>query len=135
MVYELLTHSTGMALGVAGLASMGYGSLSMANNRPEEDESGLVKTGAYGLNRHPQYLGYRLISLGAFALYPSMESLALSIITFGLTERTARIEEKKMMETFGEEYAEYMKNVPRWFPYKKIKSGLKSAIKRVRDSA
>jgi protein-S-isoprenylcysteine O-methyltransferase Ste14 len=80
-------------------------------------------------------LGYRLASLGIIALYPSIESVAVSTVTFGLTEMNARFEEKDMLALFGDEYMAYKERVPRWIPYSnKLQAYVNKALDKVKDS-
>jgi protein-S-isoprenylcysteine O-methyltransferase Ste14 len=76
----------------------------------------LVKTGIYGHVRHPQYLGFLLLTLGINFLWTMFSTLILWPILVLLYYRLAKEEEKGMGEKFGEEYQEYKKTVPMFIP-------------------
>jgi protein-S-isoprenylcysteine O-methyltransferase Ste14 len=72
----------------------------------------LVDKGIYRLIRHPQYLGFMILSIGMafyFQLDMTIVISALTIIflAFGIKE-----EEKLLVDQFGDEYQEYKKRVP-----------------------
>ncbi|MFX1415421.1 MAG: methyltransferase [Promethearchaeota archaeon] len=76
----------------------------------------LITTGPYEKVRHPMYTVLALFSFGI-----SLVTANALIITFAVLLMIGfpfwvRIEEKKMIETFGEEYIEYMKRTGRFFP-------------------
>jgi len=74
----------------------------------------LEKTGIYGIVRHPLYLAGIII----FTFEPNItrNRLTMSILADGYFIFGAFIEEKRLIKTFGDEYIEYMKQVPRFFP-------------------
>src|SRR3972149_2333564 len=80
----------------------------------EKDQ--LVTTGIYGHVRHPQYLGFLLITLGINVLWVTISTLLLWPILTVLYFRLAKEEEKGMLERFGEEYREYKDKVPMFIP-------------------
>jgi protein-S-isoprenylcysteine O-methyltransferase Ste14 len=76
----------------------------------------LITTGPYEKVRHPMYTVLAMFSVGM-----ALVTANLLIILFGVLLMMgfpfwARIEEKKMIETFGDEYIEYMKRTGRFFP-------------------
>ncbi|MFW9802686.1 MAG: methyltransferase [Candidatus Thorarchaeota archaeon] len=76
----------------------------------------LITTGPYEKVRHPMYTVLILFFFGL-----SLVSANLIVIVFAVLLMLAfpfwvRIEEEKMIETFGEEYIEYMKRTGRFFP-------------------
>jgi protein-S-isoprenylcysteine O-methyltransferase Ste14 len=76
----------------------------------------LVKTGIYSHVRHPQYLGFLLITLGMNVLWVTLSTLALWPVLAFLYYRLAKEEDKRMEEQFGEEFIQYKKKVPRFMP-------------------
>ena len=76
----------------------------------------LVTTGIYAHTRHPQYLGFLLITGGIDFLWPTFSTLLMWPLLVFLYYRLAKEEEGKMEEKFGEEYREYKKSVPRFLP-------------------
>jgi protein-S-isoprenylcysteine O-methyltransferase Ste14 len=76
----------------------------------------LITTGIYGHVRHPQYLGFLLLTLGINFLWTTFSTLILWPVLALLYYRLAREEEKGMEEKFGEEYREYKRVVPMFIP-------------------
>jgi protein-S-isoprenylcysteine O-methyltransferase Ste14 len=77
----------------------------------------LVTTGIYGRVRHPQYLGFLLLTLGINFLWPTFSTLILWPILALLYYRLAREEEKEIEKKFGEDYREYKNTVPMFIPH------------------
>jgi protein-S-isoprenylcysteine O-methyltransferase Ste14 len=76
----------------------------------------LVTTGIYRYIRHPQYLGFLLITLGMNVWWLTFITLALWPVLVVVYYRLAKIEEKDAEAEFGEEYREYKRRVPGWIP-------------------
>ncbi len=76
----------------------------------------LVTTGIYGHVRHPQYLGFLLLTLGMNVQWITILTLMLWPILVILYYRLAKEEEKEMGERFGEEYRKYKRKVPMLIP-------------------
>jgi len=79
-------------------------------------KNALVKTGIYAHVRHPQYLGFLLLTLGINFLWTTFSTLILWPILALLYYRLAKEEEKDLEEKFGEEYREYKRGVPMFIP-------------------
>jgi protein-S-isoprenylcysteine O-methyltransferase Ste14 len=77
----------------------------------------LVTTGIYAHVRHPQYLGFLLLTLGINFLWTTFSTLILWPILALLYHRLAKEEEKDMEAKFGEEYREYKNKVPMFIPH------------------
>jgi len=111
----------------------------------------LVVTGAFAYVRNPLYVGNILLYLGigimSMALFPYLQIVAL--IFFYIQYKFIIDEEEKYLEkTFGAQYDDYKKNVPRLIPrftaYKnpnieqpeyQIKKGLKSETRTLQAFA
>jgi protein-S-isoprenylcysteine O-methyltransferase Ste14 len=76
----------------------------------------LVTTGIYGHVRHPQYLGFLLLTLGMNILWVTISTLLLWPILAILYYRLAKKEDKELEERFGEEYRKYERAVPMLMP-------------------
>ena len=76
----------------------------------------LVNKGIYGKIRHPQYLGFLLITLGMNILWVTFSTLILWPVLAFLYYRLAKEEDKQMAERFGEEFIRYKNNVPMFIP-------------------
>ncbi|MCZ6759530.1 MAG: isoprenylcysteine carboxylmethyltransferase family protein [Gemmatimonadetes bacterium] len=79
-------------------------------------EHSLVTYGPYRWVRHPMY-SIALLFFAGFSLLSANWFIGLTVIV-GLSILVARtsIEERKLIEEFGDEYREYMKRTGRFFP-------------------
>lgn len=75
----------------------------------------LVTTGVFAFSRNPMYLGLLLFLFG-FALQFNVIGGIPLLVLFVLYTHTFQIlpEERAMLEIFGNEYRDYMKQVRRW---------------------
>lgn len=74
----------------------------------------LVTTGVYGIVRHPLYVAGIIIF--TFSPVITVNGLTITVLAdlyflFGMF-----IEERRFLRIFGDQYREYMKRVPRFFP-------------------
>ena len=76
----------------------------------------LITTGIYSYVRHPQYLGFLLITLGMNVLWVTFSTLALWPVLAFLYYRLAKEEDNQNEEKFGEEFMKYKNDVPMFFP-------------------
>jgi protein-S-isoprenylcysteine O-methyltransferase Ste14 len=76
----------------------------------------LITTGIYAQLRHPQYLGFLLITLGMNVLWVTFSTLILWPILVLLYCQLAKDEDKQMEKKFGEQFTEYKNNVPMFIP-------------------
>lgn len=80
-------------------------------------EGHLANTGPYALMRHPQYTGIFLALFGEGVVHwPTVFSLAAFPIIVIAYVLLARKEEREMLEQFGEEYRQYQRRVPMFWP-------------------
>ena len=86
----------------------------------KEHENKLVMTGFYHVVRHPLYL----FSIITFWLFPCMTDLTLAFILAGTLNFLLGLilEERKLVETFGDRYAQYRREVPALIPFTKRKT-------------
>jgi protein-S-isoprenylcysteine O-methyltransferase Ste14 len=82
-----------------------------------ENTSRLVKSGIYGIIRHPLYLSVFLLGTGVMLKDLGSFQILLGIVNFLAIILTARIEEKEMITRFGDEYKIYMKNTKMFIPF------------------
>jgi protein-S-isoprenylcysteine O-methyltransferase Ste14 len=81
-----------------------------------EPDHQLCTVGPYGLVRHPIYLAYNLLSLGAVVWVPTpLVILGAALIIIGGDLR-ARAEERILVQKFGEQYRTYLSRVSRVIP-------------------
>ncbi|HEY9357061.1 MAG TPA: isoprenylcysteine carboxylmethyltransferase family protein [Arthrobacter sp.] len=101
----------GVGLNVWGLAERRRRSPGpFALERPEE----LVVTGPYAFTRHPMYVGWWLIQLGAGVMAGSSWVLVMLPAELLVEHRFVLGEEVMLAELFGPSYREYAQKVPRY---------------------
>jgi protein-S-isoprenylcysteine O-methyltransferase Ste14 len=82
---------------------------------PEESE--VQNNKIYSVLRHPAYGSLFLIGLsGVFLIFSIYSFIFYSIFVIGFTLFVANVEEKELVERFGDSYKDYMKRIPRFFP-------------------
>lgn len=74
----------------------------------------VVDSGLYAITRHPQYLGYMLLACGFALLSQHWAAFLLAIISTSLFYIQAVQEERYCLTRFGEQYAQYLRRVPRF---------------------
>jgi protein-S-isoprenylcysteine O-methyltransferase Ste14 len=74
----------------------------------------LTTTGIFRYSRNPIYVAFfiPLASISVFSLAAAIASMAIYVHAMNLT--VIRKEERELLATFGEEYAQYLKTAPRW---------------------
>ncbi|MCC5447178.1 methyltransferase family protein [Candidatus Nanobsidianus stetteri] len=78
----------------------------------------IVKDGIYKYIRHPGYLGEIIIFFGlGFVTYSLLGILGAFIVSLMVYVGEVIPEEKYMLQKFGKEYEEYMKETFRFIPY------------------
>jgi protein-S-isoprenylcysteine O-methyltransferase Ste14 len=94
----------------------------------------LVVAGVYRYVRNPMILGVLIILVGEALLFASYWIAALSLLFFGInTVYFIFSEEPGLVKRFGQEYREYMQNVPRWLPRRRPWRPSESEISRLRN--
>lgn len=82
----------------------------------QRNEPAVIKKGVFRVVRHPVYLGEILLYLGMLMLSISLAAAAVWVMAVGFFHYIARYEEKLLLARFGDEYAQYMRDVPMWVP-------------------
>ena len=82
-----------------------------------KSEQSLVRSGPYRFIRHPAYAGFLLMALGLCLGYSSLTGLGavLALLVPGLVYRM-RVEEKLLVQHFGDAYREYRRTTRRLIP-------------------
>ena len=80
----------------------------------------MVTGGIYRFVRHPQYVGFTLSILGFLIQWPTIITLVMAPVLLVMYGRLAKKEEQAMIEAFGDRYLQYKKEVPAFFPRKRI---------------
>jgi len=81
-----------------------------------KSEGKLVTHGIYAYIRHPQYTRIFIITLAFMIQWPTLATLILWPFVIAMYIRLAKHEEKDVMQQFPEQYREYMKRTPMFFP-------------------
>ena len=76
----------------------------------------LVTTGPYTRTRHPMYTGFNVFSLSMAVVSSNLLLLLFAVLIAVPFPWLAREEERMLIETFGDEYREYMRRTGRFFP-------------------
>ncbi len=80
-------------------------------------EMNLTRTGPYAFIRNPIYISNTLMSVGLTLVSRVWWMIPITIIWCALVfSIVVREEESRIIKVFGQPYADYLKEVPRWFP-------------------
>jgi protein-S-isoprenylcysteine O-methyltransferase Ste14 len=78
----------------------------------------LVTTGIYRQVRHPVYLSYVLLLVGSCTMLQSFVSLVASVVSCTIwLENRINIEEKMLIEKFGDRYQAYQRKTKKIIPF------------------
>lgn len=66
--------------------------------------------------RHPLYLSSILLLIGVMVFWPSDVIITACLVLIAYTFIGARLEERKLINQFGKEYTDYIKEVPALIP-------------------
>ena len=110
----------GIVATAAGLAFAIWARFHLAGNWSAtitlKQDHTLVRSGPYGLVRHPIYAGLWLASLGSTITIGQWRGLiALGLVTI-VVLRKASLEERLLREGFGDDYERYSQDVPALIP-------------------
>ena len=82
-----------------------------------KEDHKLIKTGPYKRVRHPMYTHFWLLIISQGLILDNWIILSCGILSWSILYfLRVRKEEEMMIEEFGEEYIEYIKNTGRLFP-------------------
>ncbi len=76
----------------------------------------VIRKSVFGIVRHPVYLSEILFYLGLLMLSISLAASAVWVIAIWFLHTISRYEERLLLARFGEEYEQYMREVPMWVP-------------------
>ncbi|MDI3314092.1 MAG: isoprenylcysteine carboxylmethyltransferase family protein [Mycobacterium sp.] len=74
----------------------------------------LVTTGIFAVSRNPIYVGFVLVLIGQFLVFPNWIPLVYLVAASWLIHRQVLREEEFMRRHYGQQYAEYCKRVRRY---------------------
>lgn len=111
--FGLVVFAAGVVLRIVPMLKLGKRFASVV---AVQEGHALETGGIYGLVRHPSYLGIFLMDVGFAGVYRSWLAVALLPMVFWMFARRMAVEEKFMIEQFGESYRTYMARVPKLIP-------------------
>lgn len=83
-------------------------------------EHELVRSGAFGIVRHPIYTSMLCVLLGTGLLLATLPLMVLGVAVFlAGTEIRVRVEDRLLAERFGESFQDYRRSVPSYLPFVK----------------
>ena len=109
----IVLHSwTAKLLGIK--ATIGY--IELEKNSKHADEK-LIESGPFSVVRHPSYWAHTFILFGTFLLSGSVLVGVITLIDLLIAYFvTMELEDRELVERFGDRYEEYKKRVPKFFP-------------------
>jgi len=81
-----------------------------------QKEHVLITTGPYARTRHPMYTGLNMFSISLAVMSSNLLLIFFAVLVAVPFPWIAEEEERMLLETFGEEYREYMRRTGRFFP-------------------
>ncbi len=85
--------------------------------RPGSDPGRLLQTGAYAWVRHPRYLAGGLIALSIAMLANYLATWILAAACVPVLYLVTVLEERELVDRFGDDYRAYQQRVPRIIPH------------------
>jgi protein-S-isoprenylcysteine O-methyltransferase Ste14 len=124
-----LTRELTLVLWVAGIGMLLVGSCVLIDSRHRigryggpriviEDDHRLIRDGAYRYIRHPLYMSMLLMFIGYGRSFGSVLVTSVTFICMFMIMRSRmNLEERLLIESFGEEYLSYKEHTWRLFPH------------------
>ena len=107
-----------LPIGIVLVALSGY--MAWASHRiifgERRQDPHVVRKGVFAVVRHPMYLSEILLYLGLLLFNMSLAACGVWLLVIAFLHYIARKEERLLLARFGEEYAQYMRDVAMWFP-------------------
>jgi len=86
-----------------------------------EETTEMIEGSVFGLVRHPLYLGTAIFTVAFMLIFQSLASIVLGIVCILCFWLASKREDDYNIEKFGDSYEEYMKRVPMWNFFKRLK--------------
>ena len=117
----LATYFTGVTMVALGLGFSIWARLHLGPNWSGtvtlKENHELIRSGPYGLVRHPIYTGLLLGFVGSAVSRDEWRGVLAVAIVFLALWRKFRLEERWMIETFGDAYQRYRNEIPALIPF------------------
>ena len=114
-------HVLGVILVSAGLGFAAWARVHLGRNWSGEitlkQEHELIRSGPYGLVRHPIYSGLLAAMLGTAIVIGEWRALIALAFFAGAVLRRVSVEERWLGETFPDDYSRYRQEVPALVPF------------------
>ena len=95
-------------------ATIGYSEL---KPNTEAQNHALVTTGPFSIVRHPSYWAHAAIMLGIFFVTGVVATGIIALIDLAINYFvTTTLEDHELVDRFGDQYRQYQKSVPKFFP-------------------
>ena len=95
-------------------ATLGYPEL---KSSADDEKRRIITSGPFGVVRHPSYWAHTMIIVGVFLITGVAVVGAIAVVDFLIAYFvTTTLEERELIGAVGEEYREYQKKVPKFFP-------------------
>ncbi|HEY71115.1 MAG TPA: isoprenylcysteine carboxylmethyltransferase family protein [Anaerolineae bacterium] len=82
----------------------------------QRETPAVIRKNIFGIIRHPIYMSEILLYLGLFMFSLSLAAAGVLLLAMIFFHLISRYEERLLLERFGEEYEQYMQDVPMWIP-------------------
>lgn len=121
--FPLLKYLVGLGVGIPGVVVMlicirkYFFNLSGVKAFFETDESPILESGGiHAYVRHPLYLGTLATLWSVFLFFPLLSNLLACLAITVYTLIGIRLEERKLLKVFGQQYAAYRRRTPMLIP-------------------
>jgi len=84
--------------------------------KPHENKQPVLRSGIYSKTRNPIYLGHWLLVFSAAVLSGYAANWVLFALDCIVLPLLVRAEERELLARYGQEFADYLRRVPRFFP-------------------
>jgi protein-S-isoprenylcysteine O-methyltransferase Ste14 len=120
LVLGILLVAAGVALHSWTAKLLGIkATISYTELKPETAEKNevLITSGPFRVVRHPSYWAHTMIITGTFLITGIVSVGIIALIDLAITYFvTTELEDRELTERFGNQYEEYKKKVPKFFP-------------------
>jgi protein-S-isoprenylcysteine O-methyltransferase Ste14 len=82
----------------------------------KREEPGVIRKSVFSVVRHPIYLSEILLYLGLLMISLSLAATFILFIAILFMHYISKHEERLLLERFGDDYKQYIREVPMWIP-------------------